>query len=121
MSTWLIIGASRGLGVHIAHHALAAGPNVVATARKAEADTDHAVAALPVYATPLTRACRPPRCWTPPRRFPLLAIPRCLPKAQPATPNGADVVLHVDHIALSSNRSRVTRKDPDIASIGIGR
>jgi NAD(P)-dependent dehydrogenase (short-subunit alcohol dehydrogenase family) len=39
MSTWLITGASRGLGAHIAHHALAAGHNVVATARKAEAVT----------------------------------------------------------------------------------
>jgi hypothetical protein len=25
---------------------------------------DHAVTALPVYATPLTRACRTPLCWT---------------------------------------------------------
>lgn len=39
MSTWLITGAARGLGAHIARHALAAGHNVVATARNADAVT----------------------------------------------------------------------------------
>ncbi len=43
--TWLITGAARGLGAQIAHAALAAGDNVVATARSVEgaraAFTDH--------------------------------------------------------------------------------
>ena len=42
MRTWFITGASRGLGFRIAEAALAAGDNVVATARKA----DDVVAAL---------------------------------------------------------------------------
>ncbi|GHB43526.1 short-chain dehydrogenase/reductase [Streptomyces xanthochromogenes] len=36
MSVWLITGSSRGLGLHIAREALAAGNQVVATARDAE-------------------------------------------------------------------------------------
>lgn len=40
MRTWFITGASRGFGALIAKHALAAGDNVVATARNPQAVTD---------------------------------------------------------------------------------
>jgi NAD(P)-dependent dehydrogenase (short-subunit alcohol dehydrogenase family) len=38
--TWFITGANRGIGASIAKAALAAGHNVVATARRAETVTD---------------------------------------------------------------------------------
>src|SRR3954462_10787308 len=38
--TWLITGASRGMGVHFAQAALAAGHQVIATARTPERVTD---------------------------------------------------------------------------------
>jgi NAD(P)-dependent dehydrogenase (short-subunit alcohol dehydrogenase family) len=34
VATWFITGAARGLGYEIARHALEAGANVVATARR---------------------------------------------------------------------------------------
>src|SRR5262245_49976912 len=33
-SVWMVTGASRGLGLHVAHAALAAGHRVIATARR---------------------------------------------------------------------------------------
>lgn len=38
MKTWLITGASRGFGLRIARLALEQGDNVVATARRAQAE-----------------------------------------------------------------------------------
>src|SRR5262245_8106349 len=42
MKTWLITGASRGLGAFIAKAALASGDTVVATARDPSSIADHA-------------------------------------------------------------------------------
>ncbi|MEV5752421.1 oxidoreductase [Actinoallomurus sp. NPDC052308] len=57
MSVWLITGSSRGLGLEITRAALAAGHQVVATARKAEAvreqfpDAGDALLAVPLDVT----------------------------------------------------------------------
>ncbi|MFK0114249.1 SDR family NAD(P)-dependent oxidoreductase, partial [Streptomyces sp. NPDC091217] len=57
MSVWFITGSSRGLGLEITRAALAAGHQVVATARKAETvrerfpDADGALLAVPLDVT----------------------------------------------------------------------
>src|SRR4051794_35182186 len=67
---------------------------------------DHAVAALLAYATPVTRACRTPLCWTP-LPAPASSAPYCQPSgAQPChVMSGCEVVRsNVDDVALRRGR-----------------